>query len=136
MLRDMRLEDLARGVPGAMLEGSGDVQISGIAYDSRRVKRGDLFVAVTGINSDGHSYLAEAIAAGAAAVAVDRAVEVPPDTPVLKLPSTRTGLAEVAAEFYRRPSRHLYVAGVPGTDGKTTVAPLTEHGPLGAAMVA
>src|SRR5260370_22276080 len=136
MLRDMRLEDLARGVPGAMLEGSGDVESSGSAYDSRRVKRGDLFVAVTGINSDGHSYLAEAIAAGAAAVAVDRPVEVPPGTPVLKLPSTRTGLAEVAAEFYRRPSRHLYVAGITGTDGKTTVTHMTEHVLMAAGMFA
>jgi UDP-N-acetylmuramoyl-L-alanyl-D-glutamate--2,6-diaminopimelate ligase len=132
----MRLEDLARGVPGALFEGSGDVEISGIAYDSRRVKRGDLFVAVTGINSDGHSYLAEAIAAGAAAVAVDRAVEVPPGTPVLKLPSTRTGLAEVAAEFYGRPSRHIYVAGITGTDGKTTVTHMTEHVLMAAGIVA
>jgi len=132
----MRLEDLARGVPGAALEGSGDVEITGIAYDSRRVERSDLFVAVTGINSDGHSYLAEAIAAGAAAVAVDRAVVVPPGTPVLKLPSTRTGLAEVAAEFYGRPSRHLYVAGITGTDGKTTVTHMTEHVLMAASIVA
>jgi UDP-N-acetylmuramoyl-L-alanyl-D-glutamate--2,6-diaminopimelate ligase len=132
----MRLEDLARGVPGAALEGSGDVEISGIAYDSRRVTRGDLFVAVTGINSDGHSYLADAIAAGAAAVAVDRPVEVPAGTPVLKFPSTRTGLAEVAAEFYGRPSRHLYVAGITGTDGKTTVTHMTEHVLMAAGIVA
>ena len=132
----MRLDELARGVPGAALEGSGDVEIGGIAYDSRRVKRGDLFVAVTGINSDGHSYLADAIAAGAAAVAVDRPVEVPTGTPVLKLPSTRTGLAEVAAEFYGRPSRHLYVAGITGTDGKTTVTHMTEHVLMAGGIVA
>ncbi len=132
----MRLQDLARGVPGAALEGSGDVEITGIAYDSRRVKRGDLFVAVTGINSDGHSYLAEAIAAGAAAVAVDRPVEVPAGAPALKLPSTRTGLAEVAAEFYGRPSRHLYVAGITGTDGKTTVTHMTEHVLMAGGIVA
>src|SRR5712692_8715743 len=111
----MRLEDLARGVPGAVLEGNGDVEVGGIAYDSRQVKPGDLFVAVKGINSDGHSYVAGAIAAGAAAVAVDRPVEVRPGTPMLRLSSTRTGLAEVAAEFYGRPSRHLYVAGITGT---------------------
>jgi UDP-N-acetylmuramoyl-L-alanyl-D-glutamate--2,6-diaminopimelate ligase len=132
----MRLDELARGVPGATLEGSGDVEIGGIAYDSRRVKRGDIFVAVTGINSDGHSYLPEAAAAGAAAVAVDRSVEVPAGMPVLKLPSTRTGLAEVAAEFYGRPSRHLYVAGITGTDGKTTVTHMTEHVLMAGGIVA
>jgi UDP-N-acetylmuramoyl-L-alanyl-D-glutamate--2,6-diaminopimelate ligase len=132
----MRLEDLARGVPGAVLEGNGDVGISGIAYDSRQVKPGDLFVAVKGINSDGHSYLAGAVAAGAAAVAVDRPVEIRPGTPVLRLPSTRTGLAEVAAEFYGRPSRHLFVAGITGTDGKTTVTHMTEHVLMAAGIVA
>src|SRR5216684_367891 len=85
----MRLEDLARGVPGAVLVGNGDVEVGGIAYDSRQVKPGDLFVAVKGINSDGHSFLAGAVAAGAVAVAVDRPVEVQPGTPVLRLPSTR-----------------------------------------------
>jgi UDP-N-acetylmuramyl-tripeptide synthetase len=132
----MRLEDLARGVPGAVLEGSGDVEITGIAYDSRDVKPGDLFVAVKGINSDGHSYLAGAVAAGAAAVAVDRPVDIRPGTPVLRLSSTRTGLAEVAAEFYGRPSRHLYVAGITGTDGKTTVTHMTEHVLMAAGIVA
>jgi UDP-N-acetylmuramoyl-L-alanyl-D-glutamate--2,6-diaminopimelate ligase len=132
----MRLDDLARGVPGAVLEGNGDVEISGIGYDSRQVKPGDLFVAVKGINSDGHSFLAGAVAAGAAAVAVDGPVEVRPGTPVLRLPSTRTGLAEVAAEFYGRPSRHLYVAGITGTDGKTTVTHMTEHVLMAAGIVA
>src|SRR5260370_5254962 len=117
----MRLEDLARGVPGAVLEGTGNVEVAGIAYDSRQVKPGALFVAVKGINTDGHSYLAGAVAAGAAAVAVDSPVEVRHGTPVLKLPSTRAGLAEVAAEFYGRPSRHLYVAGITGTDRKHTL---------------
>ncbi len=136
MLREMRLEDLARGVPAAVLEGNGEVEITGIAYDSREVKPGDLFVAVQGINSDGHSYLAGAVAAGAAAVAVDRPVDVRPGTPVLRLSSTRTGLAEVAAEFYGRPSRHLYVAGITGTDGKTTVTHMTEHVLMAAGIVA
>src|SRR5713226_6289870 len=133
---DMRLEDLARGVPGAVLEGNGDVEVGGIAYDSRQVKPGDLFVAVKGINSDGHSYLAGAIAAGAAAVAVDRPVAVPAGTPIMRVPSTRAGLAEIAAEFYGRPSRLLYVAGITGTDGKTTVTHMAEHVLMASGVVA
>jgi UDP-N-acetylmuramoyl-L-alanyl-D-glutamate--2,6-diaminopimelate ligase len=132
----MRLEDLVRGVPGAQLSGSGDVEVTGIAYDSRRVKGGDLFVAMTGIRSDGHAYVADAVSAGAVAVAIERPVQVPPGTPVVKVPSTRTGLAEIAAEFYGRPSRHLYVAGVTGTDGKTTVTHMAEHVLMAGGIVA
>ncbi|HSS93630.1 MAG TPA: UDP-N-acetylmuramoyl-L-alanyl-D-glutamate--2,6-diaminopimelate ligase [Candidatus Dormibacteraeota bacterium] len=123
----MKLEDLVRGVPGAQLSGPGNVEVTGIAYDSRRVKGGDLFVAMTGIRSDGHAYVADAISAGAVAAAIERPVQVSPGTPVVNVPSTRTGLAEIAAEFYGRPSRHFYVAGVTGTDGKTTVTHMAEH---------
>ncbi len=132
----MRLGELARGVPGTAVEGNGDVEVSGIAYDSRRVNRGDLFVAVSGINADGHSYAADAIKSGAAAVAIERPVDLPPGTPVLKVPSTRSGLAEIAAEFYGRPSRHLYVAGITGTDGKTTVTHMSEHVLMAGGIVA
>ena len=132
----MRLGELARGVPGAAVGGNGDVEVSGIAYDSRKVNRGDLFVAVSGINADGHSYAADAIKSGAAAVAIERSVDLLPGTPVLKVPSTRSGLAEIAAEFYGRPSRHLYVAGITGTDGKTTVTHMSEHVLMAGGIVA
>ncbi|TMD31769.1 MAG: UDP-N-acetylmuramoyl-L-alanyl-D-glutamate--2,6-diaminopimelate ligase [Chloroflexi bacterium] len=132
----MRLGELARGVPGAAVEGNSDVEVSGIAYDSRKVNRGDLFVAVSGINADGHSYAADAIKSGAAAVAIERSVDLLPGTPVLKVPSTRSGLAEIAAEFYGRPSRHLYVAGITGTDGKTTVTHMSEHVLMAGGIVA
>jgi UDP-N-acetylmuramoyl-L-alanyl-D-glutamate--2,6-diaminopimelate ligase len=123
----MRLEELVRGVPGATLEGNGDVEITGIAYDSRRVKAGDLFVAVEGLLADGHAFLSDALTRGAAAVAVDREVKVPAGTPLVRMPSTRTGLAEAAAEFFGRPSRRLKVAGITGTDGKTTTTHMAEH---------
>src|ERR1700737_3388587 len=123
----MKLHDLARSVPGATLEGNGDVEITGIAYDSRRVNAGDLFVAVEGLQVDGHAYVSDAVAAGAAAVAVEREVQAPRGTPVLRMPSTRFGLAELAAEFYGRPSRRLKVAGITGTDGKTTTTHMAEH---------
>src|SRR4030081_431671 len=123
----MKLHELARGVPGATLEGNGDVDITGIAYDSRRVKAGDFFVAVEGLKVDGHAYVSDAVKSGAAAVAVERDVELPRGTPVLRMPSTRIGLAEVAAEFYGRPTRRLKLAGITGTDGKTTTTHMAEH---------
>ena len=123
----VKLADLARGVPGASFEGDGQVEITGIAYDSRRVKPGDLFVAVEGLRADGHAFVADAVASGAAAVALERAASLPPGTPVLRVGSTRTGLAEISAEFFGRPSRRLKLAGVTGTDGKTTTTHMAEH---------
>src|SRR5579864_549874 len=132
----MKLSDLARAAPDAVLEGDGDVEIAGIAYDSRRVGAGDLFVAVEGMHVDGHVYVADAVARGAAAVAVERDVKVPAGSAVVRLPSTRIGLAEIAAEFYGRPSRRLRLAGVTGTDGKTTVTHMAEHVLQASGMVA
>ncbi|MDQ2943832.1 MAG: UDP-N-acetylmuramoyl-L-alanyl-D-glutamate--2,6-diaminopimelate ligase [Candidatus Dormibacteraeota bacterium] len=123
----MKLSELVRGVPDATLEGNGDVEISGIAYDSRRVKPGDLFVAVEGLHADGHAFVADAIAKGAAAVALEREVTLPRGAPLIRIASTRVGLAELAAEFYGRPSRQLKVAGITGTDGKTTTTHMAEH---------
>lgn len=122
----MKLGDLARG-GGAVLEGNPDVEVTGIAYDSRRVQPGDLFVAVQGLHVDGHVYVNDALAKGAAAIAVERNVKLPSGANVLRVPSTRMGLADLAAEFYGRPSRRLKLAGVTGTDGKTTVTHMAEH---------
>ncbi|MGH7764275.1 MAG: UDP-N-acetylmuramoyl-L-alanyl-D-glutamate--2,6-diaminopimelate ligase [Candidatus Dormibacteraceae bacterium] len=123
----MKLSDIARGVPGARLEGDGDIEIAGIAYDSRRVRPGDLFVAVEGLHADGHVFVADALANGAVALAMHRSVPVPSGTSILHVPSTRSGLAEIAAEFFGRPSSRLKVAGVTGTDGKTTTTHMAEH---------
>jgi UDP-N-acetylmuramoyl-L-alanyl-D-glutamate--2,6-diaminopimelate ligase len=123
----MKLHELSRAMPAATLEGNGDVEVTGIAYDSRRVKPGDLFVAVEGIQVDGHVFVTDALARGAVAVAIERDLSLPAGTPVIRIPSTRIGLAELAAEFYGRPSRKLKVAGITGTDGKTTTTHMAEH---------
>src|SRR5260370_9952022 len=98
-----------------MVDGDGEVDVTGVEYDSRRVKPGDLFVAVPGLHADGHVFIREALAAGAAAVAVQDDPPAPAGAPVGRLPSTRAGLAQLAAEVYRPPSRRSQVAGLPGT---------------------
>jgi UDP-N-acetylmuramoyl-L-alanyl-D-glutamate--2,6-diaminopimelate ligase len=123
----MKLADIASGVQGARLEGNGDVEVTGISFDSRRVKPGDLFVAVSGLHEDGHAFASDAVARGAVALALERPGPMPQGTPVLLLQSTRIGLAEIAAEFYGRPARKLRVAGITGTDGKTTTTHMAEH---------
>ena len=123
----MRLADLVRGIPDASLDGDGEVDVTGVQYDSRHVKAGDLFVGVPGLHADGHAFIGDAIRAGAVAVAVEGDFAVPGHTPVVRMRSTRAGLAEAAAEFYGRPSRQLKLAGVTGTDGKTTTTHMAEH---------
>src|SRR5260370_6857854 len=125
----MKLHELARGVPGATIEGNGDVEINGIVYDSRRVKPGDLFVAVEGLQVDGHAYVADALKAGAEAIAIERDVTVPRGTTLLRMPSTRVGLAGLAAEFYGRPSGRLKLPRITGTAANTTTPPNPHHAP-------
>ncbi len=116
----MRLADLVKGVPGAVLEAGADFEVSSLTQDSRRAEAGTLFVAVPGLHVDGHDFAAEAAARGAA-VAASRPVTLPLGSPLIRLPDSRAGLAELAAEFWGRPARKLRVVGVTGTDGKTTV---------------
>lgn len=119
----MRLSDLARDVAGAQVVSGGDREVKGVTADSRQAGPGDLFVAVPGLTVDGHRFAADAARSGAA-VALMHPAALPQGTPELRLPDTRTGLAELAAAFHGRPGRRLRVAGVTGTDGKTTVAHL------------
>lgn len=104
-------------------EDGEDVAITSIAYDSRRVTPGALFVAIPGFHVDGHAFIEQAVAAGAAAVVVrrDRAADIAPlPVPALAVEDTRVALSAVAAAFYDHPGRALRVIGVTGTDGKTT----------------
>lgn len=102
------------------------VPIAGLAVDSRAVKKGDLFVAMTGARTDGHAHIAAAIAAGAAAVLAERPAPAPAPVPVVVVPSTAALLSAVASRFYGRPSQQLDIIGVTGTNGKTTITYLLE----------
>ena len=108
--------DLTRlGIPGAPA-----VEISDLAYDARSVTPGALFFCVKGANVDGHDLAAAAVAAGAAALVVERHVDVA--APQVLVPSVRAVMGPVAARFFGDPSRRLDVAAVTGTNGKTTTA--------------
>lgn len=95
--------------------------LSGVRYDSRRVGRGDTFVAIPGLRSDGHRFVGAAAAAGASAAVVERPiVEVP--LPQAIVSAARPALAASAAWWYGDPSGELPVIGITGTDGKTTTS--------------
>jgi UDP-N-acetylmuramoyl-L-alanyl-D-glutamate--2,6-diaminopimelate ligase len=124
----VRLSELTAGVGGIQkLSEEGDPEISAIAYDSRKVTTGSLFVAVVGFATDGHRYLSDAASRGAAALLVQRGQEgeLPPGIPVLAAADTRAALADVAASFHGHPSRSLKTIGITGTKGKTTTTYLT-----------
>jgi UDP-N-acetylmuramoyl-L-alanyl-D-glutamate--2,6-diaminopimelate ligase len=112
---------------GRLLQGDANTEITRVIYDSRRAEPGALFVAVPGFKADGHAFVADAIARGAACVAVEQPVEAPPGVAVLQVPSSREALAALSARLYRWPSRKLRVIGVTGTNGKTTTTHLIRH---------
>jgi len=117
--------DVLRGAE--VLEQNGNPSIHGVEYDSRRVKPGDVFVAMRGEASDGNQFIDKAIAAGAAAIVSDSAVEKPPlGVGWARVPHGRRALARLSANFYKRPAERLAVTGITGTNGKSTTAFLVE----------
>jgi len=102
-----------------------DADITGIAYDSRKVKSGDLFIAAAGGTFDGHNYIEAAVEAGAAAVVSERRVELQ-DVPHAIVSDGRAAMGALAACFYGYPSRKMKLVGVTGTSGKTTVTHLVQ----------
>ncbi len=120
----MRLNDLLARIPYRPVAG-GDVEIAGLAYDSRQVQPGYLFVAIRGSHVDGHDFIPEALGRGAVAVVAEAGRRLDLPVPLISVPDPHAFLADLAAAFYDYPARHLLVVGVTGTDGKTTTCFLT-----------
>jgi UDP-N-acetylmuramoyl-L-alanyl-D-glutamate--2,6-diaminopimelate ligase len=116
----MRLEELLAGAEVRSLLGDPGVEISSLAYDSRRVGPGTLFFCVPGEKVDGHEYGPAAAQAGAAALVVERELEV--EVPQVVVADARAAMAPLAARFWGDPTAELRVVGVTGTNGKTTSA--------------
>src|SRR5579863_190494 len=112
-----------------ILEQSGNPSVSGVEYDSRQVKPGDVFVAMRGESSDGNKFIDKAIAAGAVAIVSDSADQKPRENIAWAHAPQAYGrrvLARLSANFYRRPAEKLAITGVTGTNGKSTTAFLVE----------
>jgi len=100
-------------------QGDTETNVTGLAYDSRRVQPGDLFFGLSGLKQDGQAYVRQALTAGAVAAVVERDIHLPGAT-LVQVDETRTALAQASARFFGFPSRALRVVGVTGTNGKTT----------------
>lgn len=121
----MRLGDLVPHVEGARLvHGSGEVEVSGVAWDTRRLAAGQAWVAVPGFKMDALRFVPDAVARGAATIVVESLPAVMPEVPVVLVPNARAALADVAAAVCAHPSRSMPVVGVTGTDGKTSTTHL------------
>ena len=115
----MRLSRLLGEVETRAVRGDPDrAEIVAIGHDSTSVVPGTLFCCVVGARSDGHEFAAAAVEAGAAALVVERFVDVP--VPQVLVDEVRTRMAQLAAALYAHPSRRMAVVGVTGTNGKTT----------------
>jgi UDP-N-acetylmuramoyl-L-alanyl-D-glutamate--2,6-diaminopimelate ligase len=116
----MQLERLIAALAPTDVVGDGALEIRELAYDTREVPRDSLFFCVPGAKADGHDFAAEALERGAAALVVERRLEL--EAPQLVVPSVRAAMPRAAVEFFDDPTERLPVAATTGTNGKTTTA--------------
>lgn len=122
----MILAEVLHGMKFHLARGAGgDLSVTDVAYDSRNVAPGALFVCVPGAAMDGHLFAPDAVRMGASAIIVEHELDL--SIPQVIVPDARDALALASANFFGDGSRHMRVAGVTGTAGKTTVAMLVEH---------
>jgi UDP-N-acetylmuramoyl-L-alanyl-D-glutamate--2,6-diaminopimelate ligase len=121
----MKIEVILKGLPIVSVSGNKDRVISAIEFDSRKVEKNSLFVAVKGYKSDGHDFISSAVVSGATAIIC----EVLPEKPArnicwIKTTDSAQALGLAASNFFGNPSHSLRLVGVTGTNGKTTIASL------------
>src|SRR5436305_59860 len=121
----MTFEDILYGAE--VLSQSGNPSVTGLDYDSRRVKPGYVFLAMKGETSDGNQFIEKAIASGAVAVVTDSATEKPREGVAwAQVAHGRRALARLSANFFKRPAEELAITGITGTNGKSTTTFLLE----------
>jgi UDP-N-acetylmuramoyl-L-alanyl-D-glutamate--2,6-diaminopimelate ligase len=122
----MQLKTLVSSIPVRQVIGTLDRAVESIAYDSRRVQRNGLFVALRGEKTDGHQFIEQAIERGASVIVTEREEKQPRVTDLV-VDDTRSAMADLAAAFYGWPAAKLKMAAVTGTNGKTTTTFLIKH---------
>ncbi|KIX15080.1 UDP-N-acetylmuramoyl-L-alanyl-D-glutamate--2,6-diaminopimelate ligase [Dethiosulfatarculus sandiegensis] len=133
----MKFSELIKELDPVQIIGAApDLEVKGLAYDSRKVGPGYIFVALKGLAADGHAFLAQAAKAGSPVVVVETEDPSLADLCQVVVPDTRAALSRLAHVFYQRPSRDMRTVGITGTNGKTTVSYLVEsvlaqQGPVG-----
>ena len=120
----MKLSEVLKGVEDVSIRGSMEIDVPEITYDSRKVNDGDMFVAIIGFKTDGHSFIESAIQNGAKIIVMQEGSfdvgMIPEGITVVVSKDTRTLLPKIACNFFNNPTREFKVIGVTGTKGKTT----------------
>lgn len=123
----MKLRDLLKGIKALEVYGDKDTDITGIAYDSRRVKKGNLFVCITGLKTDGHNYIEGAIKNGAGAIVIEKEMKNikdiidKHDISAIRVNDSRDVLSKLSSNFFNNPSEKINAVGITGTNGKTSI---------------
>ena len=120
-MQDLELKNLIEGYEAEILKGTTNICITGIEHDSRKIGKGNMFVAIEGFTVDGHNYINEAIDKGAMCIVVQKEIEIDQDVTVVKVDDTQLALARFSSIFYGEPSKKLNLIGVTGTNGKTSI---------------
>lgn len=119
---DLKLKTLIKDFKIDIIQGSTDIEITGIEHDSRKIKKGNVFVAIEGFTVDGHSFVKEAIENGAICVVIQKDTIIAQEgITVLKVEDTQLALAKFSSIVYYEPSKNLNLVGVTGTNGKTSI---------------
>lgn len=117
----MILENLIKNIDVIEVIGSLDIEVTGINHDSRKVRPGNIFVAIEGFTVDGHDFIEDVVNKGAKVIVIEKDILVEKDITVIKVNDTRDALAKLSSAFLGEPSRKMNLIGVTGTNGKTTI---------------
>ena len=118
----MILRELLQRLDYTVVQGSIDVAVTELVFDSRKAVPGCVFVALSGSRADGHAYIPQVVEKGAAVIVGERPVEVPSHVTYLQVENGRVALAELSAAYFGYPAEQLTVVGITGTKGKTTTS--------------
>lgn len=116
----MILQTLLADMEYSLMQGSTDMEVQNLVYDSRKAGKGSVFVCIRGAVVDGHTFVSQVCEAGAAALIVQDEVEAPEHVTVVRVSDTRLALAELSAAYFGHPAEKLRTIGITGTKGKTT----------------
>lgn len=119
----MKLKNVLNGIDYEIVQGEINREFNSINYDSRKIKAGDIFIAIKGYQTDGHKYINKAIENGAEIVVVEEDIKIEnSEITIIKSKNTRKALALMGANYYENPSNKMKIIGITGTNGKTTTA--------------
>jgi UDP-N-acetylmuramoyl-L-alanyl-D-glutamate--2,6-diaminopimelate ligase len=116
----MKIQQLLQDIDFEVINGSVDTEVTTLVYDSRKVEKGSVFVCIRGSVRDAHDFIPDVIEKGAAAVIVEKNVEVPENVTCIKVENSRYALACMSAAYFGYPAEKLKTIGITGTKGKTT----------------